>query len=245
MKGWLSLVTELKSTPTPAAPDRAAWILNLRRLNEREEDALAPVFDERWGEIEPTHRAFVERFLSMVPPNGSVLDAACGTGKYFAMVLVSGRSVLGVDHAGAYLAVAEAKFPQVPTEKHDLQDLPHREEFDGVMCIDAMEMIPPEDWPIVLRSFHRALRPGGWLYLTVELHPEDEVRALSDEARLRGFPVVEGEVLWEESGYHYYPTMEQVRGWFDDAGFVIEDEAEGPWHGKRYAYHHVLSRARS
>ena len=238
-------MTDSNTTPTPAAPDRAAWVLNLRQLNEREEDALAPVFDERWGEIEDTHRVFVESFLSKLPPDGSVLDAACGTGKYFGMVVASGRSVLGVDHAAAYLALAGAKFPQVSTEKHDLQDLPYWKEFDGVMCIDAMEMIPPEDWPIVLRRFCRALRPRGWLYLTVELHPEDEVRALNDEARLRRLPVVEGEVLWEESGYHHYPAMERVRRWLEGAGFVIEDEAQGPWHDERYAYHHVLSRVRT
>ena len=42
-------------TPT----DRAAWVLELRRQNEREEDALAAVYDDRWGEIDETHRAFV------------------------------------------------------------------------------------------------------------------------------------------------------------------------------------------
>jgi trans-aconitate methyltransferase len=68
-----------------------------------------------------------------------VLDAACGTGKYFPMVLVSGRRLLGVDNAGAYLAKAAAKFPQVATDKHDLQDLPYQGEFDGVLCVDAME----------------------------------------------------------------------------------------------------------
>ena len=233
-------MTDAKST-SAKAPARAAWILNLRRLNETEEDALAPVFDERWGEIQDTHRAFVERFLSMLPSDGRVLDAACGTGKYFAMVLDSGRSLLGVDHAGAYLAVAGTKFPQVPTEKHDLHDLPYREEFDGVMCIDAMEMVPPEDWPIVLQRFRQSLRPSGWLYLTVELHPEDEIRAMTDEARHRGFPVVDGEILWKESGYHFYPPMERVRRWLGEAGLTIEDDTQGPWdHG--YAYHHVLAR---
>jgi SAM-dependent methyltransferase len=238
-------MTDSKSTPTPSASDRAAWVLSLRRLNEREEDALAPVFDERWGEIEDTHRAFVERFLSKLPLGGRVLDAACGTGKYFGMVVASGCSVLGVDHAAAYLALAGAKFPQVSTEKHDLQDLPYRRELDGVLCIDAMEMIPPEDWPIVVGRFRRALRPKGWLYLTVELAAEDEVLALNDEARLRGLPVVEGEVVWEESGYHHYPSMERVRRWLEDAGFVIEDEVRGPWHDEGYAYHHVLSQVRT
>jgi trans-aconitate methyltransferase len=58
------------------------------------------------------------------------------------MVSAGGRRLLGVDHAGAYLANAAAKFPQVATDKHDLQDLPNRDEFDGVLCVDAMEFVP-------------------------------------------------------------------------------------------------------
>jgi ubiquinone/menaquinone biosynthesis C-methylase UbiE len=103
----------------------------------------------------------VERFLQLLPHNGRVLDAACGTGKYFPMVLASGRRLLGVDHAGAYLANAKAKFPHVPTDKHDLQSLPYQGEFDGVICVDAMEFVPPEDWPVVLERFRRACARGA------------------------------------------------------------------------------------
>jgi SAM-dependent methyltransferase len=224
--------------------DRIAWLRDLRRVNERQEDALSSVFDEQWGDIEDTHWSFVERFLSKLPPGGRVLDAACGTGKYFEMVLAAGRSVLGVDQSGGHLARAGSKFSQVPTEKHDLQDFPYTEEFDGVMCVDAMEFVPPEDWPVVLARFRRALRPGGWLYLTVELAREDRVREANKEARDSGLPVVEGEVMWEEPDgyYHHYPSMEQVRAWLAAAGFLIEQEAEGAWHDDEYAYHHVLAR---
>jgi SAM-dependent methyltransferase len=163
----------MSAPETGAAPpaDREAWLRELRRVDERQEDALAGDFDAQWGEIEPMHHAFVGRFLSRLPPDGRVLDAACGTGKYFPMVLASARGLLGVDHAGALLAHAAAKFPQVPTDQHDLQDLPYQGEFDGVLCVDAMEFVPPEDWPPVLERFHRALRSQGWLYLTVELAP--------------------------------------------------------------------------
>jgi SAM-dependent methyltransferase len=224
-------------------PDRGAWLRDLRRVNERQEDALADDFDAHWGEIEPTHQAFVERFLSTLPPGGRVLDAACATGKYFPMVLASGRRLLGVDHAGAYLAKAATKFPQVPTAKHDLQELPYQGEFDGVLCVDAMEFVPPEDWAVVLERFHRALRPGGWLYLTVELAREDRVRAANQAARRSGLPVVDGEVVWDEPDgyYHHYPSMRQVRAWLAEVGFDIQDEAEGPWHEGEYAYHHVLA----
>ncbi|MGZ5302186.1 MAG: class I SAM-dependent methyltransferase [Actinomycetota bacterium] len=73
------------------------------------------------GEVEDTDRAFVERFLAVLPAAGRVLDAACGPGKYFEMVLASGGSLVGVDHSGACLANARAKFPQVVTEKHDFR----------------------------------------------------------------------------------------------------------------------------
>jgi ubiquinone/menaquinone biosynthesis C-methylase UbiE len=151
---------ETGATPTA---ERTAWLQELRRVDERQEDALAGEFDAQWGEIEPMHHSFVGRFLSRLPSDGKVLDAACGTGKYFSMVLASGRRLLGVDHAGGLLAKAAAKFPQVPTEQHDLQELPYRNEFDGVMCVDAMEFVPPEDWPVVLERFRQVLRPGGWL----------------------------------------------------------------------------------
>jgi SAM-dependent methyltransferase len=163
------------------------------------------------------------------------------------MVLATARRLLGVDHAGALLAHAAAKFQQVPTDQHDLQELPYQGAFDGVLCVDAMEFVPPEDWPPVLERFHRALRPGGWLYLTVELAPGDRVRAGNQAARRSGLPVVDGEVIWDgpDGYYHHYPSMGQVRSWLAGAGFTIQEEAEGPWHKEGYAYHHVLARVKA
>src|SRR5919106_488618 len=53
-----------------AVVDRAAWLRRLRRENAEQEDALSAVYDERWGEIEDTHRALIERFLSSLPAAG-------------------------------------------------------------------------------------------------------------------------------------------------------------------------------
>ena len=74
---------------------RRDWLRDLRRVDERQEDALAGDFDAHWGEIEPMHHDLVGRFLSRLPPDGRVLDAACGTGKSFPMVLASARGLLG------------------------------------------------------------------------------------------------------------------------------------------------------
>jgi SAM-dependent methyltransferase len=225
--------------------DRRAWLLDVGREDERQEDVSSPVYDEHWGEIGDTHRAFLTTFLSKVPEGGRILDAACGTGKYFQMVLDSGRSVIGTDHSAGQLRVAQKKFPEVPTQKHELRGLPFENAFDGVICVDAMEFVPPEDWPIVLDRFRSALRPAAWLYLTIERVSPGDIESATEQARRSGLPVVEGEVIWDDpegAYYHYYPPMDRVFGWLFDIGFEIEEEAEGCWEDDGYAYHHVLAR---
>ncbi len=55
---------------------------------------------------------------------------------------------------------------------------------------------------------------------------------------------MEGEAIWRDPDpyYHFYPGIERVRAWLAGAGFVLEEDLEGPW-GDGYAYHHVLARA--
>ncbi len=206
--------------------NRAAWIKEKRRINEERMDAISKDYDEHWGHINPSHAAFLQRFLDLCPPGCTILDAPCGTGKYWPMILDSGRSVFGIDQSRGMLAQAQAKFPNVPVEKMGLQELPYVEAFDGIICMDAMEVIFPEHWQLVLNNLHRALRPGGHLYFTVEIIDEQELQESMAAAREQGQPIVEGEYA-HHGGYHYYPPLEQVRQWTREAGFTILDEAEG------------------
>jgi ubiquinone/menaquinone biosynthesis C-methylase UbiE len=85
-----------------------------------------------------------------------VLDAACGTGKYWSLILDSGRSVVGIDQSQQMLLRAKDKFPNQRTEKMGLQEIDFIEAFEGIICVHAMEFIAPEDWPPVLNNFSRA-----------------------------------------------------------------------------------------
>jgi ubiquinone/menaquinone biosynthesis C-methylase UbiE len=221
--------------------DRAAWLRERRQTTEERHDAIhAFTYDERYGEIGEVHRRFVADLLERCPPGGAVLDAACGTGKYFAMVTEAGRRVVGIDQSTGMLARARARFPEVPLERIGLQELAFDGEFDAVMCIDAMENIPPEDWPGVVANLRRALRPGGHLYLTVEEVDDQELDAVFAEATAQGLPVVRGELTERGAGYHYYPSRGQVAGWLRDAGLAVV--AEGDNVGDGYSYWHLLTR---
>jgi trans-aconitate methyltransferase len=156
------------------------------------------------------------------------------------MLLDAGRHPVGADQSAGMLAQARGKFPHVAVEKVGLQELSCTAEFDGVMCVDAMENVFPEDWPQVLANLCRALRPGGYLYLTVELIDERELEAVFVEATAQELPVVRGEHT-RRGGGRYYPPLDQVAAWVRDAGLqVVED---GHSQGDGYGYYHLLSRS--
>jgi SAM-dependent methyltransferase len=178
------------------------------------------------------------RILDRLPPAALILDAACGTGKYWPILETSGREFVGVDQSAKMLERAHQKFPDVPTQKIGLQELHFKSAFDLIMCMDAMENVFPEDWLLVLGNFHRAIKPTGWLYFTVELADPATIESDYQSALALGLPVVFGESIGstgpgdEQGGYHFYPAMDQVRQWLSEAGFAILEEAEAD------DYHH-------
>jgi SAM-dependent methyltransferase len=223
--------------------DRRAWLDELRAAVEKDYTDDAPTYDAGYDPVTPVHRRFVGLLVESCPADGTILDVPCGTGPYFAIVLAAGRHVVGGDQSAGMLAEAHAKHPDVRLEKVGLQELAFDREFDGVMCIDAMEHISPEDWPLVLGNLHRAARPAGQLYLTVEEVDESEHDVALAEAEALGLPAVRGEHTGPETGgYHFYPTRDQVRRWLDAEGLAVVDETDESLDG--YGYHHLLLRSR-
>src|ERR1051326_3718817 len=91
--------------------ERPAWLKEKRRIAEERYDRLhAATYDQNWGHINASHRSFLQRFLNLCPSAGTILDAACGTGKYWPLILESGCSVVGIDQSQQMLLQANRKF---------------------------------------------------------------------------------------------------------------------------------------
>ena len=220
--------------------DRAAW------LRERREAVLADYHrDAAEYDDHPypaaSHGAFIDRLIASTPSGGTILDAPCGTGQYFERVRAAGRHVVGIDQSSGMLLVAEARGLADSVEQVGLQEMTFEHRFDGAMTVDAMENVPPEDWPVVLGNLVRAVLPCGHLYLTVEEVDDAELDEGEAIAAREGWPAVRGEIVeGDTAGYHYYPGRERVHRWLADLGLEVVDEATDPEDG--WSYWHLFVR---
>ena len=149
--------------------DRATWLRELRHACETEYDHEAPLYWDKYGLYSNiTHQQFIQEFLALVPPHSMILDAACGAGRYEPFLLEKDHTVIGIDQSRGMLARAKEKFPHVQYEKIGLQEMAFHADFEGAICMDAMENVCPEDWPQVLDNFHHALKQPGFLYFTAK-----------------------------------------------------------------------------
>lgn len=213
---------------------RAKFIQEKRRLNEERYDTEFSLdYDVKYGQISKTHHQNLMYFLSQLPKKSVVLDAACGTGKYWDLVIKDEHHVIGLDQSTGMLKAANAKHPSVFTIKMGLQEMDYTHEFWGIMCIDALENVAPEDWEIIIKNFNKALIQGGYLYLTIELTNAIDLDEAYQSGVDAGLPLVKGEVA-QGDGYHYYPSIDQVRQILSQEHFFTVKEEEGD------DYYHII-----
>ncbi len=113
----------------------------------------------------------------------TILDAACGPGKYAEILISQGADVTGFDispkmvtHAGErngnrgnfFVHDLREPLPMIPDTK-----------FHKIVCALAMHYV--EDWNNTLAEFHRMLKPNGILVLSIE-HPFFEYQYFQSEA---------------------------------------------------------------
>lgn len=108
-----------------------------------------------------TYHSTARSFLEVGCGTGFVLS---GVGSAFPGIALSGSEIFleGLSHAAERMP--DATFMQM-----DARHVPFEDEFDVVGAFDVLEHI--EEDRAVLSQFHRALKPGGLLLLTVPQHP--------------------------------------------------------------------------
>ncbi|TWF78746.1 methyltransferase family protein [Pseudonocardia hierapolitana] len=174
-----------------------ARIAEVRRLLADETLAGAAVAVERVGTVEGyriwsatyddgRNTAFdfdepiVEEIVDAVPA-GVAVDAACGTGRFSALLAARGHRVIGVDSSPEMLARARANVAGADFRSGELAALPVADtSADLVTCGLALSHVP--NLRPAFTEFARVLRPGGHLVIS-DMHPERILRGANPTLR--------------------------------------------------------------
>lgn len=160
-----------------------------------------------------------DRVVRKRVPQGRLLDAGCGEGRFLRWAERRGYDTYGIDISE--FAVAKLSKHQLRRAKllvAEVGALPFRDRFfDVIVCFDVLEHLA--DPIVALLEVNRCLRRDGWLILTVP-------NTSSLGARVKG-----GRWHGRQDPTHVsLLSVQQWRGLLGRSGLVITDEFyDSPW----------------
>lgn len=109
----------------------------------------------------------VSRFKKCLPGHEPILEAGCGSGRWVAWFIKQGWRATGLDWSAALCERAQHEIPDGQFVQGDMRKMPFADEsFGALVSLGAIEHAL--EGPMgLLREYHRVLRPGGILIITV------------------------------------------------------------------------------
>jgi len=144
----------------------------MSRWSERKDVPRGDDYDARWRELAAKGQSIHGEadLLCALLPEGSVLDAGCGTGRVAIELARRGYDVVGTDLDPGMLDAARDKAPHIRWVLGDLVDVELGRTFDLVALPgNVMIFVAPGTEPAVLRNLASHLAPGGLLVAGFQL----------------------------------------------------------------------------
>ena len=111
-------------------------------------------------------RPWLDRFLSLMAPGGSILDLGCGMGEPIARYFIrAGYQVTGVDSSAAMIALCQSRFPQACWVVADMRGLSIAQTF-GIIAWDSFFHLRPDDQRAMFPVFRGHAAPRAALMFT-------------------------------------------------------------------------------
>jgi SAM-dependent methyltransferase len=167
------------------------------------------------GELagKPLDRHLLERFATHIRDAGPACELGCGPGHVARYVHDRGAQICGIDLSPEMVARAQRLHPGMEFFTGDMRalDTPSNT-WAGILSFYSILHFPREEVIAVLREMLRTLRPGG--VLLIAFHLGEGVLHLDEFFEI---PVC--------IDFLYFQT-EEVLGYLESAGFVIEEVLE-------------------
>jgi SAM-dependent methyltransferase len=112
-------------------------------------------------------RAWLDRFLELVPQPRRVLDLGCGMGEPIAQYLIGqGCAVTGVDSAPQLISLGRTRFPNAAFHVADMRALKLDQTFQGILAWDSFFHLTEDDQRRMFPVFRAHAAAGAVLMFT-------------------------------------------------------------------------------
>jgi predicted TPR repeat methyltransferase len=112
-------------------------------------------------------KAWLDRFLELVPSSGTILDLGCGMAEPIAKYFIqSGREVVGLDSSRSMVELCRGRFPQSEWRVADMRQLELGRRFDGIVAWDSFFHLNMADQRGMFPRFAAHARTGAPLLFT-------------------------------------------------------------------------------
>jgi SAM-dependent methyltransferase len=115
----------------------------------------------------PDEKAWLDRFLALLPDEPTVLDIGCGSGVPMARYPIEhGCRVTGVDASSAMIAMCTDRFPEQEWHIADMRTPDLNRTFEGIIAWDSFFHLPQADQRRMFGIFARHGAVGAALMFT-------------------------------------------------------------------------------
>ena len=158
-------------------------------------------------------KGWLDRFIALVEPGGTVLDLGCGPGKPMAEYLIAnGLDVCGVDSSPTMIAMARDNLPGRAFIEADMRTLSLGRRFSGILAWDSFFHLAPDGQRRMFANFREHAGTSAALMYTSGPRPGEAI------GELRGEPL-----------YHASLAPDEYRGLLATHGFaVVAERMEDP-----------------
>ena len=116
----------------------------------------------------------LNRFISMIPKKGKIIDLGCGSGRDVQYFMDYGFDAVGVDGSENMITEAKKRVPDGDFKVMHLQSLNFPEQsFDAGWALDSISYIKKEEVPNFLLSLYKILKNDAVVFISAR-HGEGE-----------------------------------------------------------------------
>ena len=114
-------------------------------------------------------------FLSHLPKRGEILDIGCGSGRDTKAFMENGYHVLPLEPAHELANLAE-NYLNIEVSTQKIADITYEDRFIGAWACASLLHLPSSEMPEALQKVYTALKPKGYLFLSLKYGEKEEFR---------------------------------------------------------------------